>query len=49
MVKHVKVFLLSFVTRINGIGGVPEVNFANQGDVCTLFDGTNLLNCPEIA
>ncbi|EAW11919.1 putative class III chitinase [Aspergillus clavatus NRRL 1] len=44
----IDVYQLAFVTRINGIGGVPEVNFANAGDNCTTFDGTNLLHCPEI-
>ncbi|OGM47843.1 class III chitinase [Aspergillus bombycis] len=43
------VYQLSFVTRINGAGGVPEVNFANAGDNCTAFPGTQLLECPQIA
>ncbi|KAB8259966.1 glycoside hydrolase superfamily [Aspergillus pseudonomiae] len=43
------VYQLSFVTRINGVGGVPEVNFANAGDNCTAFPGTQLLDCPQIA
>lgn len=34
---------------INGAGGSPEVDFANQGDKCSVFDGTNLLDCPEMA
>ncbi|WEW60288.1 Chitinase 2 [Emydomyces testavorans] len=42
------VFQLAFVTLINGIGGAPQVNFANQGDSCTTFPGTDLLNCPQI-
>ncbi|KAF7176011.1 hypothetical protein CNMCM7691_001186 [Aspergillus felis] len=43
-----KVYQLAFVTRISGTGGVPEVNFANAGDNCTTFAGTNLLSCPQI-
>ncbi|KAF4215288.1 hypothetical protein CNMCM8980_010366 [Aspergillus fumigatiaffinis] len=42
------VFQLAFVTRINGADGLPEVNFANAGDNCTTFEGTNLLSCPQI-
>ncbi|KAG2021816.1 hypothetical protein GB937_004364 [Aspergillus fischeri] len=44
----IDVFQLAFVTRINGDGGLPEVNFANAGDNCTTFEGTNLLSCPQI-
>ncbi|EAL86957.1 putative class III chitinase [Aspergillus fumigatus Af293] len=44
----VRVFQLAFVTRINGANGLPEVNFANAGDNCTTFEGTNLLSCPQI-
>lgn len=44
----IDVFQLSFLTVINGAGGVPETNFANAGDNCTTFGGTNLLNCPQI-
>ncbi|RHZ65988.1 putative class III chitinase [Aspergillus thermomutatus] len=44
----IDVFQLAFVTRINGAGGLPEVNFANAGDNCTTFAGTNLLSCPQI-
>ncbi|KAE8139540.1 putative glycosyl hydrolase, family 18 [Aspergillus pseudotamarii] len=43
------VYQISFLTRINGAGGVPEVNFANAGDNCTTFSGTQLLDCPQIA
>jgi chitinase len=44
----IDVFQLAFVTVINGPGGAPEVNFANAGNNCTTFDGTSLLNCPQI-
>ncbi|GIK03989.1 hypothetical protein Aspvir_008064 [Aspergillus viridinutans] len=44
----IDVYQLAFVTRISGTGGVPEVNFANAGDNCTTFAGTNLLSCPQI-
>lgn len=45
---NIDVLQLSFLTVINGPGGAPEVNFANAGDNCTTFDGTSLLNCPQI-
>jgi chitinase len=44
----IDVLQLSFVTVINGPGGAPEINFANIGDNCTTFDGTSLLNCPQV-
>ncbi|KAJ9207305.1 CAZyme family GH18 [Paecilomyces variotii] len=44
----IDVFQLAFVTMINGEGGAPEVNFSNAGNNCTTFDGTALLNCPQI-
>ncbi|RMY91745.1 hypothetical protein D0862_09657 [Hortaea werneckii] len=41
---------MAFLYQITtGIGGQPVVNFANQQNNCTTFDGTGLLNCPEIA
>ncbi|KAF1990726.1 glycoside hydrolase family 18 protein [Aulographum hederae CBS 113979] len=40
---------IAFLTVINGQGGQPEINFSNAGDRCSTFDGTSLLNCPEIA
>ncbi|KAF2760580.1 chitinase 4 [Pseudovirgaria hyperparasitica] len=43
------VIVMSFLTRINGQGGQPELNFANQGDLCEVFSGTNLLDCAELA
>lgn len=45
----VDVFMLSFVTMFEGLGGYPETNFANAGNNCTTFDGTELLDCPQIA
>ncbi|KAB8072338.1 glycoside hydrolase superfamily [Aspergillus leporis] len=47
--NNLAVFQIAFLTRINGAGGVPELNFANAGDNCTTFAGTSLLNCPQIA
>ncbi|EED15887.1 chitinase 3 precursor, putative [Talaromyces stipitatus ATCC 10500] len=46
---QVDTLILSFITRFNGEGGYPETNFANAGNNCTTFDGTQLLNCPQIA
>jgi chitinase len=37
------------LSSFNGPGGQPIMNFANQGDKCTTFDGTETFNCPEIA
>ncbi|EAW09302.1 putative MFS transporter [Aspergillus clavatus NRRL 1] len=45
---NIDVFQISFVTRISGAGALPEVNFANQEAGCTVYPGTNLLNCPQI-
>lgn len=39
---------MAFLDLINGPGGEPEINFANSGNACTTFDGTALLNCPQI-
>ena len=46
---NVDIITMAFVTEINGAGGAPEINFANAGNNCTTFDGTQLLNCPQIA
>uniref|UniRef100_A0A093UNV2 chitinase n=1 Tax=Talaromyces marneffei PM1 TaxID=1077442 RepID=A0A093UNV2_TALMA len=46
---EVDVFIISFVTKIFGRGGFPEVNFANAGNNCTTIPGTGLLKCPQIA
>lgn len=40
---------LAFLTTITDTTGYPQLNFANQGDKCTLFDGTQLFNCSELA
>jgi chitinase len=44
----IQIILMSFLVQFNGIGGQPAMNFANQGDKCTLFNGTALFKCPEI-
>ncbi|KAH8434597.1 glycoside hydrolase family 18 protein [Aspergillus melleus] len=46
--SNIDVIVLAFLTRINGQGGAPEVDFANAGDKCTIIEGTNLKKCPEI-
>ncbi|PLB51890.1 class III chitinase [Aspergillus steynii IBT 23096] len=46
--SNIDVIVLAFLTRVNGQGGAPEVDFANAGDRCTTIEGTNLLKCPEI-
>ncbi|OJD30071.1 glycoside hydrolase family 18 protein [Diplodia corticola] len=40
---------LAFMTAISDSTGHPQLNFANQGDKCSTFNGTQLLNCPELA
>ncbi|OCK83685.1 glycoside hydrolase family 18 protein [Lepidopterella palustris CBS 459.81] len=45
----VDIIPIAFATRIVGTGGQPEINLANAGNNCTTFDGTALLNCPEVA
>ncbi|EGD94540.1 class III chitinase [Trichophyton tonsurans CBS 112818] len=44
----VDVIPLAFVISIKGPGGVPQINFSNQGDPCKPFPGTDLLHCPQI-
>lgn len=43
------IVLLSFLHIFFGTGGKPEVNFASACDDGTLFPGTALLQCPNIA
>lgn len=38
-------FLFQMTT---GTGGQPVINFANSGNNCTLFNGTGLIDCPNI-
>ncbi|CAI6341219.1 unnamed protein product [Periconia digitata] len=46
--SNIDVLLLSFLLRFNGAGGQPVLNFANQGDKCSVFPGTETFSCPEI-
>ncbi|KAE8380833.1 glycoside hydrolase superfamily [Aspergillus bertholletiae] len=46
--ETIDVIVLAFLMTINGLGGAPEIDFSNANDNCTTFDGTNLLNCPQI-
>ena len=40
---------MAFLYQITtGLGGEPVLNFANQQNNCTLFDGTQLVHCPDI-
>ena len=48
-IMYNQVIPLAFLTVINGVGGQPEINFANQGNDCSTFNGTALLDCPNIA
>lgn len=41
---HFKIIPLAFLDQIS----TPIVNFANAGDNCTTFAGTQLLDCPQI-
>ncbi|KAL1991883.1 hypothetical protein VTN49DRAFT_5191 [Thermomyces lanuginosus] len=45
---NIDTLVMAFMTRINGAGGVPEINLANIGDSCGTFDGTNLKDCPQV-
>ncbi|KAF2181290.1 glycoside hydrolase family 18 protein [Zopfia rhizophila CBS 207.26] len=45
---NIDIILIAFLTRFNGIGTQPELNFASSGDRCTVFDSTGLFHCPEI-
>ncbi|KAL1604954.1 Chitinase 2 [Paraconiothyrium brasiliense] len=47
--QPIAVLLLSFLLRFSGTGGQPVMNFANAGDNCTTFAGTETFNCPQIA
>ncbi|KAK8169827.1 glycoside hydrolase superfamily [Phyllosticta citrichinensis] len=47
--SDIDVIPMAFMTKIGGADALPELNFANQGDPCGMFDGTNLKNCPQIA
>lgn len=40
---------MAFMTVITDSTGNPQLNFANQGDKCTLFNNTSLFSCPELA
>ncbi|KAK3669175.1 Chitinase 2 [Recurvomyces mirabilis] len=43
------VILMAFLYQMTtGHGGEPVINLANQGNNCTLFNGTQLMNCPQI-
>lgn len=40
---------MAFLYQITtGEGGQPVINFANTGNDCTTFDGTELLHCPQV-
>jgi chitinase len=41
--------MISFITKFEGTGGYPALNFANAQDNCTAINGTDLLDCPQIA
>ncbi|GME30747.1 putative class III protein [Neofusicoccum parvum] len=45
----IDVIPMAFMTVITDTTGHPQLNFANQGDKCTTFDGTSLFNCTELA
>ncbi|KAF2121152.1 putative glycosyl hydrolase, family 18 [Lophiotrema nucula] len=49
--SDVDIIIMSFLIQINGAGGEPVLNFANQIDDkkgCKLLPGTALWQCPEI-
>ena len=48
MLTTVKAIVLAFVMNVNGPGGAPAYDFSLTSKNCTLFEGTNLPNCPQI-
>ncbi|KAI9280847.1 glycoside hydrolase superfamily [Umbelopsis sp. AD052] len=42
------ILVLSFLTTFFGAGNKPVLDFSNASNNCTTFDGTTLLNCPQI-
>lgn len=46
---NINIIPLAFLTAFNGQGGQPTMNFANAGDNCTVFSGTQTFNCPQLA
>ena len=46
--SDIDVIPMAFLIEFNGPGGVPVFNFANSGNACSTFDGTELLDCPQI-
>ena len=39
---------MAFLYEFYGTGNEPVINFANSGNDCTTFSGTELLDCPDI-
>ncbi|GAQ43847.1 hypothetical protein AtubIFM56815_008245 [Aspergillus tubingensis] len=46
--SNIDVIVLAFVMNVNGPGGAPAYDFSLTSKNCTLFEGTNLPNCPQI-
>ncbi|WPH02346.1 glycoside hydrolase family 18 protein [Acrodontium crateriforme] len=47
--SNIDIIPMAFLYQLTtGTGGQPVINFANQQNNCTLFDGTETLNCPDI-
>ncbi|KAF2736165.1 putative class III chitinase [Polyplosphaeria fusca] len=46
--SDVDIIILSFLTKFEDLGGLPKLNFANQGTPCTVIPGSSLFNCPEL-
>ncbi|KAH7061534.1 putative class III chitinase [Macrophomina phaseolina] len=43
-----RIIPLAFMTVITDFYGQPQINFANQGNKCTVFSGTALFYCSEL-
>ncbi|KAF4553571.1 Chitinase-like protein [Elsinoe fawcettii] len=47
---NIDIIPLAFLTQMtSGPGGEPVLNFANQQNGCAVFNGTQLIKCPQIA
>ncbi|KAF4310907.1 putative class III protein [Botryosphaeria dothidea] len=47
--SDIDIIPMAFMTTVTDDTGHPQLNFANQGDHCSTFSGTQLLNCSELA
>ena len=47
--SNIDIIPMAFLFQMTtGTGGQPVINFANSGNNCTTFNGTGLIDCPDI-